>query len=74
MRFCGRDFDEDAVMGVKHLLKWNRAAIVTDVQGIRTFTAVFSKLMPGEFKGFPHEELEQAIDWASEKIESGSAG
>lgn len=59
---------KDAIMGIKHLTKWNRAAIVTDVEGIKTFTGVFSVLMPGEFKAFEHKDLQQAIDWCSEKI------
>lgn len=60
---------KDAVMGLKHLTKWNRAAIVTDVEGIRHFTAIFSVLMPGEFKGFEHNDLQAAIDWVSEKTD-----
>src|SRR5687768_12561635 len=39
---------KDAVMGIKHITKWNRAAIVTDVDAIHTFTTIFSALMPGE--------------------------
>jgi hypothetical protein len=58
---------KDAMMGIKHLTKWNRAAIVSDVAAIRNFTNFFSYLMPGEFKGFEHSELQQAIDWVSEK-------
>ena len=58
---------KDAMMGIKHLTKWNRAAIVSDVEAIRNFTNFFSYLMPGEFKGFEHSELQQAIDWVSEK-------
>lgn len=58
---------KDAIMGIKHLTKWNRAAIVSDVATIRNFTNFFSYLMPGEFKGFEHSELQQAIDWVSEK-------
>lgn len=58
---------KDAMMGLKHLAKWNRAAIVTDVEGIRTFTGIFGVLMPGEFKGFEHNHLPAAIDWVSEK-------
>lgn len=58
---------KDAIMGVKHLTKWNRAAIVSDVEAIRNFTNFFSYLMPGEFKGFKHTELQEAIDWVSEK-------
>lgn len=60
---------KDAIMGIRHLSKWNRAAIVTDVEGIRTFTRIFSVLMPGEFKGFEHKDLQDAIDWVSGKIE-----
>lgn len=59
---------KDAMMGIKHLTKWNRAAIVSDVEAIRTFTNFFSYLMPGEFKGFEHKDLDRAIDWVSEKI------
>lgn len=58
---------KDAIMGIKHLTKWNRAAIVSDEATIRNFTNFFSYLMPGEFKGFEHSELQQAIDWVSEK-------
>lgn len=60
---------KDAIMGIKHLTKWNRAAIVTDVEGIRSFTGIFSVLMPGEFKGFEHIDLQAAIDWASGKTD-----
>lgn len=58
---------KDAIMGIRHLLKWNRAAIVTDVEGIRIFTDIFSIIMPGEFKGFEHQDMQAAIDWVSEK-------
>ncbi|MCE3260266.1 MAG: hypothetical protein K0S12_1907 [Bacteroidetes bacterium] len=59
---------QDAIMGVKHLTKWNRAAIVTDMENIRRFTDIFSVLMPGEFKGFEHKDLEAAIKWTSEQV------
>jgi hypothetical protein len=58
---------KDALLGLKHLTKWHRAAIVTDVSLIRTFTDIFSVLMPGEFRGFEHKDMQQAIDWVSEK-------
>lgn len=60
---------KDALMGVKHLLKWNRCAIVTDKKGVRVFTDIFSVLIPGEFKGFEHSELQQAIAWTSEQTD-----
>lgn len=59
---------QDALMGIKNLMKWNRAAIVSDVKAIRIFTTIFSALIPGEFKGFEHNQLQEAVDWASEKI------
>lgn len=59
---------QDALLGIKHITKWNRAAIVSDVDAIRTFTDIFSVVIPGEFKGFKHEDLQEAIDWVSEKI------
>jgi hypothetical protein len=56
---------KDAVMGVKHLTKWNRAAIVSDVEGVKIFTDIFSVLAPGEFKVFEHKDEQQAISWVS---------
>ena len=64
---------KDAIMGIKHLIKWNRAAIVSDVEAIRTFTNIFSVVMPGEFKGFEHKDLEAAISWTSEAISTSEA-
>jgi len=61
---------KDALMGIKHITKWHRAAIVSDTEGIRVFTDLFSIIMPGEFKGFEHKDLQKAIDWTSGAIES----
>lgn len=58
---------QDVLLGIKNLMKWNRAAIVSDSENIIKFTDAFSVAMPGEFKGFKKTELQQAIDWASEK-------
>jgi len=58
---------KDAVMGIRKLMKWNRAAIVSDVKGVKIFTDIFSVLMPGEFKVFEHKDQQLAIDWVSGK-------
>jgi hypothetical protein len=58
---------KNVMMGIKNLTKWNRTAIVSDLEAIRNFTDFFSYLMPGEFKGFEHKDLQEAIDWVSEK-------
>jgi len=60
---------KDAVLGIQNLTKWNRAAIITDSEGVQNFTKVFSVLMPGTFKGFDHAEMDKAVDWVSEKID-----
>ena len=58
---------QDALLGIKNLTKWNRASIVTDSDTIIGFTEVFSKVMPGEFRGFHKEDYKQAIGWTSEQ-------
>jgi len=57
----------DAMFGLNNLNKWNRAAIVSDVEGVRSFTDLFSKVMPGEFRGFTYDELTEAIRWVGEQ-------
>ncbi|WBX98418.1 STAS/SEC14 domain-containing protein [Chryseobacterium gambrini] len=54
---------EDALLGLKNLTKWNRAAILTDNQHVQNFTEIFSVLMPGEFKSFPKGNLYNALYW-----------
>jgi hypothetical protein len=58
---------QDALLGLKNIAKWNRAAIVTDSDAVIKFTSGFSYLVPGEFKGFKKEEYNQAITWVSEE-------
>jgi hypothetical protein len=60
---------QDALLGLKNLTKWNRAAIVTDNTAIHQFTTVFSALMPGEFKGFKKIDMDIAVAWVSEKTD-----
>lgn len=59
---------QDALLGIKHLTKWNRAAIVSDSEGVKKFTDAFSILVPGEFKGFSKSEQQEAIKWVSEEL------
>lgn len=60
---------QDALLGLKNLTRWNRAAIVTDDVAIHQFTNVFSALMPGEFKGFKKIDMDLAVAWVSEKTD-----
>jgi len=56
---------QDAMIGLKKISKWKRAAIISDSEGVNTFTNLFGYVMPGEFKGFKPGELEKAIAWVS---------
>lgn len=58
---------QDGFMGIKNLTNWNRAAIVTESEIVIDFTDAFSKIMPGEFKGFHKNQMREAIEWTSGK-------
>ena len=58
---------QDALLGISNITKWNRAAIISDSEAVIKFTDVFSKLMPGEFRGYPKTEYAKAVNWVSEQ-------
>jgi len=58
---------QDALLGINNLTKWNRAAIISDSEAVIKFTDVFSKLMPGEFRGYSKTEYDKAVNWVSER-------
>jgi hypothetical protein len=59
---------QDALMGLKHLGKWNRAAIISDSEEIISFTNGFSYVVPGEFHGFKKEAFNKALNWVEGNI------
>ena len=56
---------DDAKVGIKHITKWHRMAIVTDQKAVEKFSDFFGVLVPGESKGFTHAQLQEAIEWVS---------
>lgn len=58
---------DDALLGLKYFSRWNRLAIVSHSDGIKKFTDVFGKLVPGETKGFKTEDLPIAKEWISKQ-------
>jgi len=54
---------EDFKVGVEHILRWERIAVVTDVDWISHTMKAFSFLMPGEVRVFPASEASKARDW-----------
>ena len=56
---------QDLKMGLEHLTKWNRIALVTDLDWMITVTSLFGWMTPGELKRFPVAERGAAIAWAA---------
>lgn len=56
----------EAMCRLNNVDKWNRAAIVTDVEVVKSLTEV-SKEMLGEFRAFTRDELAEAIRWVGEQ-------
>jgi len=54
---------EDVKVGVGHWLRWERIAVVTDVEWIKLTMKAFSFLMPGQMRMFAITEAAQARDW-----------
>lgn len=54
---------DDALLGLRHLIRWRRVAIVTDVKWIRKSTRWMAFLMPGHVRVFRNEELPEARSW-----------
>ena len=54
---------EDFKVGMEHVTRWERIAVVTDVDWIRHMVRLFSFLMPAETKVFPRAEAARARTW-----------
>jgi hypothetical protein len=54
---------EDFKVGMEHLVRWERVAVVTDVEWIRQTMQLFSFIMPGTARSFPSAEAAQARAW-----------
>jgi hypothetical protein len=54
---------EDFKIGVAHLLRWERVAVITDVDWIKHTMRAFGFLIPGEVRIFPESEAAAAHEW-----------
>ena len=54
---------EDFKVGMEHLTRWERVAVVTDVEWIKQAMRLFGFLVPAAMKSFPTSEAEQARAW-----------
>lgn len=54
---------EDLKIGIEHLTRWERMAVVTDVAWIRHVVGAFRFVMPGELRVFPVAQASEAHHW-----------
>lgn len=54
---------EDFRLGIGHLTKWEKVAVVTDVAWIRHTMNAFRFLMPGDIRIFATSQAEEAKTW-----------
>jgi hypothetical protein len=54
---------EDFKIGIEHLTRWERVALVTDVDWIRRSINMFGFLVPGEFRVFATSQASEARRW-----------
>jgi hypothetical protein len=65
---------KDALLGLKHLFKWNRVAVVTNQKSVEKFTDIFSYVVPGNYRGFAIDELEAAKQWVAGRPQPSNGG
>jgi hypothetical protein len=54
---------EDTKVGISHFTRWEKFAVVTDIEWISRTMKFFSFLMPGEMRVFKADEAEAAKQW-----------
>ena len=57
---------EDFWTGIRHLNRWKRIAVVTDVSWIKRMVHLFGFLLPKATRVFTVPELREARDWLSQ--------
>jgi len=56
----------DAKLGLKHLMGWERMAVVSDMDWIRGAVRIFGLAIPGQVRVFHNSELTEATRWINE--------
>lgn len=59
---------DDFKVGMEHVLRWDRIAVVTDVDWIRYTIRAFSFVIPGVAKVFQLDEKAKAREWILENM------
>ena len=61
--FSGGAMWEDGKLGMGHLTKWSKIALVTDHEGMLHAVGAFGYVIPGKVKTFPYAEEAEASAW-----------
>jgi hypothetical protein len=61
---------DDFKVGMEHVLRWERIAVVTDVEWIRYTIRAFSFVIPGVAKIFSLADAARARDWILDGVTS----
>ena len=56
---------DDFKMALNHFTKWNKVAIVTDHEMIKTVTHLLGFAFPGKHQTFKLSEYNEALNWVS---------
>lgn len=56
---------EDTKLGLGHVTKWKRIAVVTDHDWLRHAVGMFRWMVPGDVKVFPLVQQADALAWAA---------
>jgi SpoIIAA-like len=59
---------DDFKVGIEHVLRWERIAVVADVDWIRHTIRAFSFLIPAKVKVFQVDEAAKAREWIVEGL------
>jgi hypothetical protein len=54
---------QDFLVGMEHLLRWERIAIVTDIDWIANSVSFFGWMMPGSVRVYPLKDADEARRW-----------
>jgi SpoIIAA-like len=54
---------EDFKVGMEHLTRWEKIAVVADVEWIKNTIRLFAFMMPAAVKTFPTTDAKAAQDW-----------
>ena len=56
---------QDAKVGMEHVTRWEKIAVVTDREWLRHSVSIFGYLIPGEIRAFPAAQERDARAWVA---------